>query len=340
MPVATISSASNDYLVLTQEMREARLLDRRPWYYSMKIGLTGAALVAGWVALVVVGNSWAMLWVAALLGVMFTQMAFVGHDAGHQQIFNSHRANRLVGLVVGNVMTGVSFGWWVPKHNAHHAYPNQIGRDPDIGTGVIAFPVATDISARRQGAARVLAGYQAWLFFPLLLLQGMGLHVTGVQVLARRRDRTALVEGLLLAVHFALYATVVLWVLAPLQAVVFVAVQQGMFGLYLGCSFAPNHKGMPMIERDADLSFARRQVITARNVRGGWFATLMLGGLNYQIEHHLFPMMPRPNLVRAQRIIQRFCRDHDLPYCQDSLAGSYRRALRHLGGVGSESLAH
>ena len=116
--------------------------------------------------------------------------------------------------------------------------------------------------------------------------------------------------------HFALYATVVLWVLSPFKAVVFVAVQQGIFGLYLGCSFAPNHKGMPMIERDAKLSFVRRQVITARNVRGGWLATVMLGGLNYQIEHHLFPMMPRPNLVRAQDIVQRFCRDHDLPYCR------------------------
>ena len=315
-------------------------MDRRPWYYGMKIGLTGAALVAGWIALFVVGDSWATLWVAALLGVLFTQMAFVGHDAGHQQIFSSHHANRLVGLAVGNVLTGVSFGWWVPKHNAHHAYPNQIGRDPDIGTGVIAFPVATEGSARRKGTARLLARYQAWLFFPLLLLQGMGLHVTGIKVLVKRRDRTALVEGLLLAMHFALYATVVLWVLSPLHALVFVLVQQGMFGLYLGCSFAPNHKGMPMIERDAELSFARRQVITARNVRGGWIATVMLGGLNYQIEHHLFPTMPRPNLVRAQRIVQRFCRDHDLPYCQDSLTGSYRRALRYLGTAGSEGLAH
>ncbi len=321
-------------------MREAGLLDRRPRYYSLKIGLTGAALVAGWVLLFVVGDSWATLGVAALLGVLFTQMAFVGHDAGHQQIFSSHRANRLVGLVVGNVLTGVCFGWWVPKHNAHHAYPNQIGRDPDIGSGVISFPVATEASARPTGTARLLARHRAWLFFPLLLLQGIGLHVTGIQVLARRRDRTALVEGLLLAAHFALYATVVFWVLSPLPAVVFIAVQQGIFGLYLGCSFAPNHKGMPMIERDAEFSFARRQVITARNVRGGWLATLMLGGLNYQIEHHLFPMMPRPNLVKAQRIVQRFCRDHDLPYCQDSLAGSYRHALRHLGAAGSESIAH
>jgi fatty acid desaturase len=116
------------------------------------------------------------------------------------------------------------------------------------------------------------------------------------------------VEGLLIAVHAALYLTAVLWVLSPLKALAFVAVQQGLFSLYLGCSFAPNHKGMPIIEGDTEMSFARRQVITARNVTGGRFTTLMLGGLNYQIEHHLFPTMPRPNLARARSIIRPFCR--------------------------------
>jgi fatty acid desaturase len=138
------------------------------------------------------------------------------------------------------------------------------------------------------------------------------------------------VEGLLIAVHAALYLTAVLWVLSPLKALAFVAVQQGLFSLYLGCSFAPNHKGMPIIEGDTEMSFARRQVITARNVTGGRFTTLMLGGLNYQIEHHLFPTMPRPNLARAQSIIRAFCIESDLGYCEDSLIGSYRQAVRHL----------
>jgi fatty acid desaturase len=332
---ATISSGPNDYRVLAEQIRSARLLERRPWHCSATIGLIVAGFAAGWVALFVVGNTWATLGVAAFLAVMFTQVAFVGHDAGHQQIFGSHRANRLVGLAVGNALTGMSFGWWVPKHNAHHAHPNQVDRDPDVGAGVIAFTFDPEVTGRRSGAARLLAPWQAWLFFPLLLLQGAGLHVSSIQTLWRRRDRGAAVEGLLLVGHAALYLTAVLWLLSPLRALAFIAVQQGLFGLYLGCTFAPNHKGMPIIDRDTDMSFARRQVITARNVTGGWFITLMLGGLNYQIEHHLFPSMPRSNLVKAQSIVQAFCLEHDLPYRQDSLVGSYRQALRHLGGAGA-----
>src|ERR1039457_5887821 len=327
---ATIDSAPGDFRVLAVQIRNAGLLDRRPGYYSMKIGLTIAAFAAGWAALLVVGNSWATLGVAAFLGMMSTQLGFVAHDAGHHQVFRSRRANQLLGLTVANALIGMSFGWWVPKHNAHHAHPNEVGRDPDIGEGLVVFTPADGLAPRGRSLKRLVARWQVVLFFPLMLLRSVGIHVSGFQRLLRQQDRGAAMEGFLIAVHAALYLTAVLWVLSPLKALAFIAVQQGFFSLYLGCSFAPNHKGMPIIEGDAEMSFARRQVITARNVTGGRFTTLMLGGLNYQIEHHLFPMMPRPNLARAQSIIRAFCIESDLGYCEESLGGSYRQAVRHL----------
>ena len=63
------------------------LLDRRPGYYLVKITLTVLAFFAGWALFVIVGNSWATLAVAALVGMMFTQLGFIGHDAGHNQVF-------------------------------------------------------------------------------------------------------------------------------------------------------------------------------------------------------------------------------------------------------------
>jgi fatty acid desaturase len=124
-------------------------------------------------------------------------------------------------------------------------------------------------------------------------------------------------------------------VLSPLQAVAFLVVQQGLFGLYLGCAFAPNHKGMPTLTEADQLDFLRRQVLTSRNVAGSRPVDLVLGGLNYQIEHHLFPTMPRPNLRRAQPLVRAFCAQHGLPYTQASLFGSYAQAIRHLHTVGT-----
>jgi fatty acid desaturase len=334
LPDAVDPSAAS-YRALALQVREMGLLDRRPGYYRVKIALTIFAFFAGWALFVIAGDSWTALAAAPLIGIMFTQLGFIGHDAGHNQVFGTRWRNRLLGLAVGNALIGLSFGWWVPKHNAHHAHPNEPGRDPDIGEGSVPSPSDAPGEGRHP-VASWLARWQAPLFFPLMLLRSSGMHVLGIKRLLRRRDRASAIEASLIALHAALYLTVVLWVLSPLKALAFVAAQQAVFSLYLGISFAPNHKGMPLIE-SATAGFARRQVITARNIRGGRFITFMLGGLNYQIEHHLFPSMPRPNLRRVQGPVRDFCAAADLPYSEVSFVESFRQIIRHLSDAGSRA---
>jgi fatty acid desaturase len=317
---------------LSRQVKQAGLLERRSAYYAWKIAVTIAMLAAGWTAFVVVGDSWWQLAVAAFLAVVFTQVGFLGHDAGHRQVFSTRRASYVAGILLANLGVGLSYGWWVDKHNRHHAHPNQEGADPDIAISALAFTSARARASR--GAARLVFRYQAYLFFPMLLLEAVSLHVASVRALASRAARRRSWERVLIAIHAVGYLTVVFLVLSPVKAVVFMIVQQGLFGLYLGCSFAPNHKGMPVLDARNRSDFLRRQVLTSRNVRGGWLTDFALGGLNYQIEHHLFPSMPRPNLRRSQAMIERFCRQRGIPYCQSNLTGSYTQALRHLNAVG------
>jgi fatty acid desaturase len=323
----------SEYTQLSRQVKQAGLLDRRRGWYGARIALNLVLLAAGGVVFVVLGESWWQLVTAVYLAVVATQVTFVGHDAGHRQIFRSRRANDLVGLLHGNLLVGISFGWWVPKHNAHHTNPNHEDLDPDIGIAVLAFTAAQ--ARGKHGLARVIARSQAFLFFPLLLLEAAHLHLASLKAIGGGRGRANLVEGLLLVVHAAAYLTVLVLVLTPIQAVVFALVQQGLFGLYLGCSFAPNHKGMPTLTAADELDFFRRQVLTSRNVRGSRVVDFLLGGLNYQIEHHLFPNMPRPNLRHAQPLVRAFCHQHNLPYVEASLIGSYAEALRHLHAVGA-----
>jgi fatty acid desaturase len=249
-------------------------------------------------------------------------VAFVGHDAGHRQISRSRRTNDLVGLVHANLLVGVSFGWWVAKHDRHHSNPNHEDLDPDIDIPALAFTAGQ--ARDKRGLARVVARYQAYLFFPLLLLEAAQLHVASAKAIVRDTGRATVVEALLLLLHIVGYVTALFLVLSPLQAAVFVLVQQGLFGLYLGCSFAPNHKGMPTLSEAEELDFLRSQVLTSRNVRGSRLVDFLLGGLNYQIEHHLLPNMPRPNLRHAQPLVRAFCSQHDLPLHR----GDHVRLLR------------
>jgi fatty acid desaturase len=323
---------ASDYAQLSRQVKQAGLLERRPGRYIWRITVTAALLAAGWAVFVLVGDSWWQLAVAAFLAVMFTQAGFLGHDAGHRQISGSRRASYILGILVGNLGIGLSYGWWVDKHNRHHAHPNTEGADPDIMMKVLAFTPAQARASR--GLSRMAFRYQAYLFFPLLLGEAFSVHVASIRGLASRDSRRRPMEAALLAIHFAGYLAVVFLVLSPVKAVVFILVQQALFGLYLGASFAPNHKGMPILDAADRSDFLRRQVLTSRNVRGGWLTDLALGGLNYQIEHHLFPSMPRANLRRSQALIKEFCQQRGLSYCETSFGSSYAQALRYLNTIG------
>jgi len=229
----------------------------------------------------------------------------------------------------------MSYGWWIDKHTRHHANPNQVDADPDIAVGALVF--TGDQAQARAWAGRWLSRLQAYLFFPLLLLEGLNLHVAGLRALTgpaitSRRDRIS--ELSLFAVHVAGYLTAVFLVLTPWQALAFIAVHQALFGFYMGCSFAPNHKGMPVLSGDEELDYVQRQGLTSRNVRRNRLTDFALGGLNHQIEHHLFPNMPRPNLRRAHPLIRKFCDEHGIRFAETGLITSYRLVLRHLREVG------
>ena len=105
------TAGGSDFADLMRRVKAAGLLERRPGYYLTKIAVTGALLAAAWTAFVVLGNSWWQLAVAVVLAFVFTQIGFIGHDAGHRQIFRSKRANYLVGLIHGNLAIGLSYGW-------------------------------------------------------------------------------------------------------------------------------------------------------------------------------------------------------------------------------------
>ncbi|PXY25907.1 delta fatty acid desaturase [Prauserella sp. PE36] len=324
--------APSDFAELSEIIKQRGLLTRRSHRYVVRFVVNALLLAGGWTAFALLGSSWWQLLTAVFLAVVFAQLSFVGHDAGHRQIFRSRRANNVVGHVHG-ALVGLSFAWWVSKHNRHHANPNHEDDDPDLDIPLLSFS-STQAQAKR-GLTRWTTKYQAFLFLPLLTLEGMSLHVSSVQAVLRREVKAHRLEAVLLAAHVVGYLTAVFLVLSPLQALAFLAVHQGLWGVYLGCSFAPNHKGMPLLPEGERLDHLRKQVLTSRNVRGGRIVDFALGGLNYQIEHHLFPGMPRANLRHAQPLVQRFCAQRGLPYSQTSVIGSYADVLRHLHAVGA-----
>lgn len=322
------------YATLSQRVQAAGLMRRRHGYYwSWFVGLT-AALGALGAAVVLLGPSWWQLLVAAGLAVVLGQVMFLGHDAAHRQIFASGRWNDWASLVIANLYAGMSYGWWQHKHSRHHAKPNQIGADPDIATDTIIFHTE-DIVTPRTGLRAWLTARQGWLFFPLLLLEGLNLHVSGIRtIFGRGPVKRRPVEIAFVSLRIGGYLALVFWFMPVGLAFAFLGVQLGLFGLYMGAVFAPNHKGMPLVPRDSRIDFMSRQVLMSRNITGGPVTDVMMGGLNHQVEHHLFPSMPRPHLRRARPLVREACAEHGIPYTETTALQSYAIVIRYLNEVG------
>jgi fatty acid desaturase len=332
-PLNRSREGGSDFAELRRRIDAAGLLDRRPGYYVLRSLLVAAVYGGGVVAFLVLGSSWWQLVVAAAMAVAFAQVALLAHDLAHRQIFRTRRPTELAGRLVGNLGIGMSYGWWMDKHTRHHANPNHEELDPDVTPEILVW---SQRQARASaGLTRWIARRQALLFVPLLTLEGLNLHVSSLRALRRPGLRQRRLEAGLLVTHLVGYVSVLFVLLAPWQALAFLAVHQGLFGIYLGCAFAPNHKGMPTLTSDDELDYLRRQVITSRNVTGGPIVDVALGGLNYQIEHHLFPSMPTPNLAKAKPIVAGYCAEVGVPYCETGLLASYTEAFRHLHEAGA-----
>ena len=325
-----------DFAELSRQVRDAGLLAQRSRYYTIKITATVAALLALTGGAILLGNSWWDLLLGVLFAFVMVQLAFIGHDAGHRQVSGHRPTNDAIGLVLANLLTGFSFGWWMNKHSRHHAHPNQPGKDPDIASGALVY-TPEQVQGRR-GLKRWLTRIQVVTLLPLLFLEAVNLHVAAVRDIPRRR-RGAFAEAVLLAGHFAIFFVGPFLLLSPIRAALFIAITQAVFGFYLGGCFLTNHVGMPALDRNDRSGFLVDQVVTSRNLRGRKFTGFLFGGLDTQIEHHLFPTMPRANLRRARELVRPFCAERSIVYTEESPWHAYHQVLRHLRTMGAAASA-
>jgi fatty acid desaturase len=322
------------YARLRQSVFDAGLMDRRYDYYLVR-GLTSFALFVGALAFVFMvppGWGWTAL-AAVVLGLTTTQLGIIGHDAGHMAVFRKERHNYLLGQFCLSFVLGVSFWSWRERHNRHHVLTNDEEEDPDLELGGL-FTLNPEEAAKQRGLRRWLTRYQAFLFIPAVtLLLDWAFRTEGWHHAVRtlRGRRRAVEISVLLLSHIA-WATP-LFFLGWRWLAIYVGAQW-VTNLYMGLVFAPNHKGMPTWAHGTQLTFLERQVLSSCNVRPGRVTDYVFSGLNYQIEHHLFPTMPRVNFSRVQTMVKQFCVEHGLPYGELSVLGAYRQAVSEFHRCG------
>ena len=328
-----------EYVALRKEVMDAGLLKRQYGYYAWKFASTSCLLAISIYILATVDNFALQLLNAPFLAFIFVQFGLIMHDAGHQEIFNSKSKNDFAAMIAGNLVTGLSSSSWGAGHNKHHSSPNHVEEDKDIQTPFLAFHEGDAL--KKKGVTRFITKYQAFFWFPLMTLAAFSVRFNH-QMKTIRDFRNNLKTGsalyytleiISLMISNVAYFGILFYFLGLWKGFTFFVVHYVLTGLYMGTIFATNHKGMPLLYGKEKPDFISMQVLTTRNVKGSFLVDLWTGGLNYQIEHHLFPTMPRNNLSKAKKIVEPFCRKIGIEYYETGFFQSYKEILQNFHRV-------
>jgi len=282
---------------------------------------------------------------AFLMAVFWQQCGWLAHDFLHHQVFEVRAWNNAAGYFLGNVCQGLSSAWWKKKHCTHHSVPNVHMSDPDINVlpwlawSEDALELFSDYS--EKAAAKFLVSHQPIFFFPLLAFARLAWGISSIQFnlpgsksLKYGRVKSG-VEVITLAIHWAWFFGLVYLCGSVYRGIAFAFLSQCMAGTLLAVVFSLNHNGMPILASSEakDVNFYELQIITGRDVVPTFFTTWLMGGLNYQIEHHMFPSLPRHNFHLIGPLVKTLCEKHGVRYHQTSFGVGLGEVMARLERV-------
>jgi fatty acid desaturase len=298
---------------LRAELRDAGVFEtceRRSW---AKLAVLAATLVGCLAGIAHWGWSGALLWIPAA-AVCCTSMAMLGHEGSHRSFSRSPTRNALLVYLMFPLFSGLGALYWRDKHDRrHHAHPNVEGLDPDIKP----FPFASsrgDHDACSRGERWFQRMFQRWLFWPMATLMSTGMRRSSLLFLARhprKGERAWWIEVACLVGHYAGWLVIPSLVWGPVAIAVYLAIW-AVVGVCLALVFAPAHMGLPIMgEPNHEW---QHQLATTRDLQLPRAISFFFIGLDYQVEHHLFPRIPHQNLPRAEQITRAWCQRHGLPH--------------------------
>uniref|UniRef100_A0A7E5A188 FA_desaturase domain-containing protein n=1 Tax=Panagrellus redivivus TaxID=6233 RepID=A0A7E5A188_PANRE len=323
---------------LRQRVHSEGLMDIRPYYFAKKCTEVIGLMFFGFY-LQYLGH---YLTSALFVALSWQQLGWLTHEFCHHQPFKNRKANDAMSLFFGNFAQGFSRDWWKDKHNTHHAATNVIDQDGDIDLAPFLALVPDDLKKYREPVEQFvlkIVPYQHLYYTAMLPLLRFSwcsqsiVHCFTANGSIYKKDREhALPEQVTLALHWT-------WVLLQLYLLpsnfvrlLYFVISQGLGGLLIAGVVTYNHNSVDKFPENSRAlnNFAALNIMGTRNMQPSPFVDWLWGGLNYQIEHHLFPTMPRPNLTRCSELVKQFCKENDLPYLVDDYWTGYEENLRQL----------
>lgn len=345
------------YRELRAKLLAMGLFNASPLFYVYKV-TSNLLLLAAAAYCAIMSESFAVHMLGAvILGLFWQQCGWLAHDFLHHQVFKNRFYGDVMGLIIGDLFQGFSVQWWKSKHNAHHAVPNlhasvegACDGDPDIDTmPILAWTLKMAETAQNSKIGRMLISWQAFFYFPVLLFArlawahqswvfvwgGFGQHSVQAAAIDKKMMKYPTAEKALLVLHYVGLFTIMSY-MPFLNAACYFLLAQTSCGLFLATVFGLGHNGMSVYPANQRPDFWKLQVTTTRNVTSNWFVDWFCGGLQYQVDHHLFPMLPRHNLKQVHQLVESFCKEQGVTYHEADMWVGTVEVLQHLSKVSVE----
>ncbi|KAI4328422.1 hypothetical protein L6164_020779 [Bauhinia variegata] len=336
-----VSEVSRDYRKLANEFSKLGLFEKKGHVAFFSITSVVVMFLVVLYGVLRCTSVWAHLGSAMLLGLLWMQSAYVGHDSGHYQVMSSRGYNKMAQLLSGNCLTGISIAWWKWTHNAHHLACNSLDHDPDL-QHIPVFAVSSSFfgsitsvfygrTLKFDPLARFLVSYQHWTFYPVLIGGRINLYLQTFLLLFSKRevpDRALNILG-----------TLVFWTWFPLlvsclpnwpERVMFLLASFAVTSLQ-HLQFCLNHFAANVyIGPPNGNNWFEKQTGGTIDIACSTWMDWFFGGLQFQLEHHLFPRLPRCHLRKISPTVKELCKKHNLPYRSLSFWEANKWTIRTL----------
>jgi len=328
-----------DFRALRQELLRDGMFETDFCYY-FGLGLFLASLFATSLYLSLVQTSTtAHLCGALVMGAFWQQFGGLSHDFGHSAVFHNFRLDHLAGSVLGSSLTGISTAWWKLGHNSHHVMSNSIEHDPNI-QHLPLMALHKDQMGEKyfssyyrwwcdadEVAAKVLVSNQHLFFWPLMMVARFNLYAQSIITLINSKERLQFrYLELACEAFFFTWVVALAWQMNSwAESVAWVLMSHAVAGL-LHVQLVVSHWIMHMYHgsayNDESDTWFQMQLKTTCNIYTPRFADYLHIGIQFQIEHHLFPTMPRHNLRAASKKVRALCKKYNVDYnCPGFLEG-------------------
>jgi|Transcript_55959 delta8-fatty-acid desaturase len=335
------SAATLEYRALRDRLRKEGYFDSDLSYSAIKAVIFSALLLSSIMLVLFTPRRYFYLRIivgALLLGIGWQQVAFLAHDAAHYAVQKPSSGGGLNWLAwfLASVLFGISTSMWNEEHSAHHAMTLRPREDPQFNYLPLWLISVKELAVpgypKLDFVTRCLVRVQHFTFLPLVILVGrFNFYLISIAFAVKRLvlgpGRFQRMGGLTDVIGMMLFWA---WLVALTSCIetwqdrlVFILVSHWSCGiLHIQLLLSHLFTDTFTAEEERAEQFFSFQLKTTRNIDSEWYDHWFHGGLEYQIEHHLFPQLPRHNLAKVKPFVQDICKRHGIPYMTTSFTSA------------------